>query len=200
EVQSGAGRTGRMWAVEHWGVKPDILLTAKGIASGMPLGGMIARADLLERWGPGAHGSTYGGNPVACAAALATLDLLEAGLIDNARVRGEQAFAGLRPLLSRFPALVRDVRGLGLMIGVELDTPEHAEEIQWAAFQSGLLVLECGRSSVRLSPPLTVSKAEMATAIRLFADAVEAVSGADEPQIRDAAEEAGALSGVEAAG
>ena len=84
EIQSGAGRTGKMWAVEHWGVEPDILLTAKGIASGMPLGAMIARAELLEAWGPGAHGSTYGGNPVACAAALATIDLLEGGLVDNA--------------------------------------------------------------------------------------------------------------------
>ena len=85
-----------MWAIEHEGVEPDILLTAKGIASGMPLGAMIARAELLEAWGPGAHGSTYGGNPVACAAALATIDLLEDGLIDNAAVRGEQAMAGLR--------------------------------------------------------------------------------------------------------
>ena len=107
EIQSGAGRTGRMWAVEHWGVKPDILLTAKGIASGMPLGAMIARADLLEAWGPGAHGSTYGGNPVACAAALATIDLLEGGLIDNAAARGEQALAGLRPLAEPFDGLVR---------------------------------------------------------------------------------------------
>ena len=96
EVQSGAGRTGKMWAVEHWGVEPDILLTAKGIASGMPLGAMVARAELLEAWGPGAHGSTYGGNPVACAAALATIELLEGGLIDNAAARGEQALAGLR--------------------------------------------------------------------------------------------------------
>ncbi len=102
EIQSGAGRTGKMWAVEHWGVKPDILLTAKGIASGMPLGAMVARAELLEAWGPGAHGSTYGGNPVACAAALATIDLLEGGLIANAATRGEQALAGLRPLIGRY--------------------------------------------------------------------------------------------------
>ena len=95
-----------MWAVEHWGVEPDILLTAKGIASGMPLGAMVARADLLETWGPGAHGSTYGGNPVACAAALATIDLLEGGLIANAASRGEQALAGLRPLVDRFDGLV----------------------------------------------------------------------------------------------
>ena len=106
EVQSGAGRTGRMWAVDHWDVKPDILISAKGIASGMPLGAMIARADLMEHWGPGAHGSTFGGNPVACAAALATLDLLEDGLVDNARDRGEQALRQLRPLLELHPGLV----------------------------------------------------------------------------------------------
>ena len=112
-------------------------------------------------WGPGAHGSTYGGNPVACAAALATIDLLEGGLTANAAARGEQAQAGLRPLIGRFDGLVTDVRGLGLMIGVEFDTAEHAEEVQWACFERGLLVLECGRSSVRMSPPLTVSEAEM---------------------------------------
>ncbi len=200
EIQSGAGRTGRMWAVEHWGVKPDILLTAKGIASGMPLGGMIARADLLESWGKGAHGSTYGGNPVACAAALATLDLLEGGLIDNARVRGEQAFDGLRPLPGLYPKLVRAVRGKGLMIGVEFDTADHAEEVQWAAFERGLLVLECGRSSVRLSPALTVSPAEMATALRLFGAAVADVAGKGEAHLREEADKAGAISGVEAAG
>ena len=111
EIQSGAGRTGKMWAIEHWGVVPDILLTAKGIASGMPLGAMVARAELLEAWGPGAHGSTYGGNPVACAAALATVELLEGGLIANAVARGEQGMAALRPLRDRFPDLVRAVRG-----------------------------------------------------------------------------------------
>src|SRR5688500_6349171 len=118
EIQSGAGRTGKMWAIEHWGVEPDILLTAKGIASGMTLGALVARAELLETWGPGAHGSTYGGNPVACAAALATIELLEGGLIANAAVRGDQAFAGLRPLIGRFDGLVRDVRGKGLMLGI----------------------------------------------------------------------------------
>jgi glutamate-1-semialdehyde 2,1-aminomutase len=176
EIQSGAGRTGRMWAIEHWGVEPDILLTAKGIASGMPIGAMVARADLLEAWSPGAHGSTFGGNPVSCAAALATIDLLRGGLIDNAATRGEQALDGLRPLLTRFPDLVRDVRGKGLMLGVELDTAEHAEEVQWAAFQRGLLVLECGTSSVRMSPPLTVTEAEMASALAIFAEGVAAVA------------------------
>ena len=199
EIQSGAGRTGRMWAVEHWGVEPDILLTAKGIASGMPLGGMVARADLLEAWGAGAHGSTYGGNPVACAAALATIDLLEGGLTANAAERGEQAAAGLRPLVDRFDGLVTAVRGLGLMLGVEFDTAEHAEAVQWAAFQRGLLVLECGKSSVRMSPPLTVTEEEMATALRLFEEAVEEVA-ADEVRVVEAATEAGAITGVEAGG
>jgi 4-aminobutyrate aminotransferase len=199
EIQSGAGRTGRMWAIEHWDVKPDILLTAKGIASGMPLSAMIARKELLETWGPGAHGSTYGGNPVACAAGLATIDLLEGGLVANAAARGEQALAGLRPLADRFDGLVRDVRGKGLMLGVEFDTPEHAEEVQWASFERGLLVLECGKSSVRLSPALTVSEAEIATALRIFQEAVVQVAG-DDRAVLKAATEAGAMTGVEAAG
>ncbi len=199
EIQSGAGRTGKMWAVDHWGVRPDILLTAKGIASGMTLGAMVARADLLEAWGPGAHGSTYGGNPVACAAALATIDLLEGGLIENAAVRGDQALAGLRPLLDRYDGLVRDVRGKGLMLGVEFDTAEHAEEVQWACFERGLLVLECGKSSVRMSPPLTVSEAEMTTALRIFAEAVEVVAGHGAEVLAEVTA-AHALHEVEAAG
>ncbi|MGZ9277401.1 MAG: aminotransferase class III-fold pyridoxal phosphate-dependent enzyme [Candidatus Limnocylindrales bacterium] len=199
EIQSGAGRTGTMWAIDHWGVKPDILLTAKGIASGMPLGAMVARAPLLETWGPGAHGSTYGGNPVACAAALATVELLESGLIDNAVVRGAQAQAGLRPLIDRFAGLIRDVRGKGLMLGVEFDTAEHAEEVQWAAFERGLLVLECGKSSVRMSPALTVSEAEMRTALRIFGEAVAQVAGHG-PEVLAEVKAAGALHEVEAAG
>ena len=176
EIQSGAGRTGTMWAVDQWGVEPDILLTAKGIASGMPLGAMVARADLLEAWGVGAHGSTYGGNPVACAAAMATLDLLEGGLVANAKARGDEALSGLAGLAGRHPGLVRDIRGRGLMLGIEFDTAAHAEEVQWACFQRGLLVLECGKSSVRMSPALTVSEAEMSTAIRIFTEAVDAVA------------------------
>ena len=176
-----------MWAVEHWGVEPDILLTAKGIASGMPLGAMVARAELLETWGAGAHGSTYGGNPVACAAALATIELLEGGLIENAAVRGEQAVAGLRPLIDRYDGLVRDVRGKGLMIGIEFDTADHAEEVQWACFERGLLVLECGKSSVRMSPALTVSEAEMTTALRIFGEAVDDVASRGGAIAREAA-------------
>jgi 4-aminobutyrate aminotransferase len=199
EIQSGAGRTGKMWAVDHWGVRPDIVLSAKGIASGMPLAALMARAELLESWGPGAHGSTYGGNPVACAAALATIQLLEGGLVANARERGEQAMEGLRPLARRHTKLIREVRGKGLMIGIEFDTPDHAEEVQWSAFQRGLLVLECGRSSVRLSPALTVTAREMATALKIFAEAVRSV--ATEPAgVHAKAAAAGAISGVEAGG
>jgi len=192
EIQSGVGRTGQMWAVDLWDVQPDILLTAKGIASGMPLGAMVARSDLMERWTAGAHGSTYGGNPVACAAALATLDLIDSGLVDNARTRGEQAMTGLRALAARYPRLIREVRGRGLMIGIELDSATHAEEVQWACFERGLLVLECGRSTVRMSPALVVTEAEMATAIRLFGEAVAEVHDRG-PAIAREAEAAGAL-------
>jgi len=177
EIQSGAGRTGRMWAVEHWGVKPDVVLMAKGIASGMPLGALVARAELLEAWGPGAHGSTYGGNPLACAAALETIALLEDGLVENAEVRGRQAMTGLAALTSRFPGVVREVRGKGLMIGIEFETGEQAEAVQLAAFHRGLLVLEAGRTVVRMSPALTVSAEEIDTALGLFTEAVAEVAG-----------------------
>ncbi|HEV7605094.1 MAG TPA: aminotransferase class III-fold pyridoxal phosphate-dependent enzyme, partial [Candidatus Limnocylindrales bacterium] len=136
---------------------------------------------------------------VACAAALATIELLEGGLIDNATVRGEQAFAGLRPLVGRFDGLVRDVRGKGLMLGIEFDTAEHAEAVQWASFERGLLVLECGKSSVRMAPALTVSEAEMATALRIFTEAVAAVAGHGDG-VRAKITEAEALHEVEAAG
>lgn len=199
EVQTGFGRTGEMFAVQHWGVEPDILLIAKGIASGMPLGALVARAELLEAWGPGAHGSTYGGNPVACAAALATIELLEGGLVVNAAVRGEQAMIELRPLIGRYDGLVREVRGKGLMLGVEFDTADHAEEVQWACFERGLLVLECGKSSVRMSPALTVTEVEMETALRIFSEAVAAVAGHGAVVLAEIAA-AGALHEVEAAG
>ena len=136
---------------------------------------------------------------MACAAALATIDLLEGGLVENARIRGEQAFVGLRRLQVRRPKLITDVRGKGLMIGIEFDTPDHAEEVQWSCFERGLLVLECGKSSVRMSPALTVSEDEMATALRIFGEAVAAVAH-EHGEIRAAAEAAGALNEVEAAG
>ena len=187
EIQSGAGRTGKMWAVEHWGVEPDILLVAKGVASGMPLGAMVAPARIMESWGVGAHGSTYGGNPVACAAALATIELLEGGLVDNAAARGEQALAALRELARRSPETILDVRGKGLMIGVEFADPKLAEAVQWACFVRGLLVLECGRQTVRLCPPLIASESDVETAVRIFGEAVAAVAAHPARIARDAA-------------
>jgi 4-aminobutyrate aminotransferase len=175
EVQSGAGRTGRMWAVEHWGVEPDIACVAKGIASGMPLGAIIARAELMT-WERGHHGSTFGGNPISCAVALETIALLQEGLIDNAAARGSQAMAALVGLRRDHPTLVHDVRGKGLMIGIQFDSAHTAEAVQWACFQRGLLVLEAGEHVVRLSPPLVVTAAEVDTCTRLFGEAVAAVA------------------------
>ncbi len=176
EVQSGAGRTGKMWAIQHWGIEPDILLTAKGIGSGMPVGAMIAKTELMT-WGAGAHGSTFGGNPVSLAAVLETIRLLENGLIANAAIRGRELVDGLRPLVDRFPRLVKDVRGKGLMIGVQFDSGETADAVQLQAFERGLLVLEAGDDAVRMSPPLVVSQAEAQTAVRIFAEAVAHVAG-----------------------
>jgi 4-aminobutyrate aminotransferase len=177
EVQAGAGRTGKMWSIENWGVEPDIIATAKGIASGMPISAFIARESLMTQWGPGAHGTTYGGNPLACAAALETIKLLEGGLMANATARGNQLLAGLRKLQKQFPAVIRDVRGIGLMIGVEFDTHEHSAAVEWAAFQRGLLTLGAGHSVVRISPPLVLTEAEAATGLRLFGEAVAEVAG-----------------------
>ncbi|MDE3181585.1 MAG: acetyl ornithine aminotransferase family protein [Acidobacteriota bacterium] len=164
EVQCGMGRTGKMWAAEHFGVVPDILCSAKGIASGLPLGVTIARADLMD-WGPGAHASTFGGNPVACAAALETIRLLEEKYIANSASMGEyirQKMAGW-PQKHRF---VGDVRGLGLMIGIEFVKDQTSKEphlearnlVVRRAFEHGLLVLGCGESTLRLMPPLVIGK------------------------------------------
>ena len=176
EVQSGMGRTGRMWAIQHWGVEPDVILTAKGLASGMPIGAMIAREHLMT-WSAGAHGSTFGGNPVSCAAALATIALLEDGLIENAAERGEQVQAALRPLLAAFPDHVRDVRGKGLLVGVQFDSGSTAAAVEHAAFQRGLMVLTAGDDVVRISPPLVITEREAAAGCRVFAEAVAAVAG-----------------------
>ncbi len=178
EIQSGAGRTGRMWAVEHFGVEPDILLSAKGIASGMPLAALVARAAILEVWDKGAHGSTYGGNPVACAAGLATIELLQDGLIDNARERGEQGLAALREIAARHPESIVESRGLGLMLAIELATPALAEALEYEAFKRGLLVLGCGAKSVRLSPPLVVDEATMDSGLRVLEEALGVVERA----------------------
>jgi 4-aminobutyrate aminotransferase len=185
EVQSGMGRTGRMFAIEHDGVEPDIVATAKGIASGLPLGVCTARAEVMS-WPPGAHASTFGGNPVSCAAALATIDLLRRELMRNAREVGTHLLEGLRALMDKHP-LIGDVRGRGLMIGVECvrdrQTKDRAIEerdaIVNAAFYRGLLVLGAGKNTIRLSPPLVLTRSEADTAIRILDEAfTEVESGA----------------------
>ena len=175
EVQSGMGRTGKMWAIEHSGVHPDVVISAKGLASGLPLGAFMARAPLMEKWGAGAHGSTYGGSPVPCAAGLATLDVIESeDLLGNASAQGSFLLDGLRELWRAHPQTITDVRGVGLMIGVEFRTPELAERVQRLAFERGLLVLECGESTIRISPPLVITRDQAATAVRIFGEAVAA--------------------------
>ena len=180
EVQCGMGRTGRMFASEHFGLEPDIITLAKGIASGMPLGALIARDDVM-RWESGGHGSTFGGNPVSIAAGLATLRLLEEGLIANAERVGRVLMTALRDRLGGH-AVVGDVRGLGLMVGVEIvrdrfrrePAPERRERILEEAFKRGLLLLGCGRSTIRLAPPLVVDEEDAATAARILEEAVVA--------------------------
>jgi 4-aminobutyrate aminotransferase len=176
EVQAGAGRTGKMWSIQNWDVEPDIVATAKGIASGMPLSAFIARDSLMSQWGPGAHGTTYGGNPLACAAALETIKLLEGGLMANATARGGELLTGLKALQARFPSVIRDVRGIGLMIGVEFDTHEHAAAAEWASFQRGVLVLEAGETVVRIAPPLVITADEVAVGLKLFGEAVAEIA------------------------
>ncbi|MGD0014046.1 MAG: acetyl ornithine aminotransferase family protein, partial [Bryobacteraceae bacterium] len=166
EVQCGMGRTGKLWAAEHFGAVPDILTAAKGIASGMPLSAVIARADLMV-WKPGAHASTFGGNPVSVAAGLETLELLESGLIANAARVGELMLERLRPWAHTHP-LVGEVRGRGLMIGIEIVKDKATREpaaalrnrVETLAFERGLMVLGCGETSLRLSPPLIVNEHE----------------------------------------
>jgi len=178
EIQAGMGRTGRMSAIEHWGVAPDIVCLAKGIASGMPLGAIVARADIMN-WPPGAHGTTFGGNPVACAAALATIKLLEGGLIDNAARRGQRLRERLDALGQRHER-IGQVRGLGLMIGVEIVSdrgaktaaPEQRNELIRRCFEKGLLLLGCGQSTVRFCPPLVVDADQVDTAADIFGAAL----------------------------
>jgi 4-aminobutyrate aminotransferase len=177
EIQSGMGRTGSWWAFEAAGVEPDIVASAKGIASGMPIGAFIARESVWT-WPPGAHGSTFAGNPVCASASLATLDVIEAEGMGNARAMGARLQIGLEHAAAK-TATVRDVRGAGLMIAVEFESHAAAEAVQQAAFERGLLTLECGESSLRFSPPLIVSADEVDTAIRIFG---EALAAADTPQ------------------
>jgi 4-aminobutyrate aminotransferase len=178
EVQSGAGRTGKWWAIEHTGVQPDIVCMAKGIASGMPLGVCMTRADIMD-WKPGSHASTFGGNPVCIAAALATLDVLEREGMANAAHQGEAILEKLRGWPRNHPA-IGDVRGRGLMIGIEIvknqDTRESApavrDHIVDLAFERGLLILGCGENSIRLAPPLIVNEHEAAVALEILEDCV----------------------------
>ena len=188
EVQSGMGRTGRMFAIEHSGVEPDIVSIGKGIASGLPLGVITASAAVMS-WPPGSHASTFGGNPVSCAASLATIRLLRDGLMRNAEVVGAHMMQGLRALMDRHP-LIGDVRGRGLMIGIELvrdrQTKERATTERNAlvqeCFKRGLLVLGAGRNAIRLSPPLVFSKQHADTAIEILDQALRAIAPSVEPR------------------
>ena len=170
EVQSGMGRTGKMFAAEHTGVVPDILLVAKGIASGMPLGAMMAPREIMT-WPAGSHGSTIAGNPVAIAAGLATLDLLEGGLLVNSARVGVRLQKMLSDKLAGVPGVI-EVRGVGLMIGVELESHDLSEAVAQLCFRRGLLVLECGKKAIRFSPPLILTEAQAAVTADVFAKAV----------------------------
>ena len=179
EVQSGMGRTGKMWAAEHFNASPDILTVAKGIASGMPLSATIARAEVMS-WPPGAHASTFGGNPVACAAGLVTVELLEKELIANAARIGGYIMDRLRDWPARFP-IVGDVRGLGLMIGIELVRDQKTRErapvarnrVLELAFERGLLVLGAGENSIRLCPPLVITRDQAAFAVDVLEECLK---------------------------
>ncbi len=175
EVQSGMGRTGKTWAIQHFGVEPDILLSGKGIASGMPLGAMIAREDRMS-WEVGAHGSTYGGSPTSCAAAIATIDLVENGMKQNAAEVGSFMIDALKEIAARRP-IVKDVRGLGLMIGLEFADHETADRVEKAAFKRGLLMLGCGDNAIRMSPPLVFRKDQAERALEVFEEACAEVAG-----------------------
>jgi 4-aminobutyrate aminotransferase len=173
EVQSGMGRTGKMFAVEHWNVEPDIICLAKGIASGMPLGAMIAKSEVMD-WPSGSHASTFGGNPVSCRAALATIDLLEKQYTANAAARGKQLQEGLLRLQRQYPQ-IGDIRGLGLMAAMDIVAPNGndldpvlRDEVVQDAFRHGLLLLGCGEGAVRFCPPLCVSAAQVETALKIL--------------------------------
>ncbi len=178
EVQSGMGRTGKMFACEHYDLKPDIICIAKGIASGLPLGVTVARADLMN-WKPGAHASTFGGNPVCIAAALKTIELLENGLVQNSAEVGGYLKSGLEKLQKKYDC-IGDVRGFGLMIGVEFveggssrkPAPELRDRIEIACFERGLIILGAGANTIRWSPPLILSRDNVDVALEIFDDAI----------------------------
>jgi len=178
EVQCGMGRTGKWWAIEHFGVEPDMITSAKGIASGMPLGACVARKSVMD-WAPGTHGNTYGGNPVSCAASLATFDLIEKEYLKNAAEVGAYALDALEEIKARHPS-IGDVRGKGLMIGVEFvkdrETKEPAgeltEQVVENGFERGLLMLSCGKSVIRIAPPLCITQSEMEEGLKVFEEAL----------------------------
>jgi 4-aminobutyrate aminotransferase len=176
EIQSGIGRTGKWWAIEHEDVEPDIVCFAKGIASGMPIGGIIAKDEVIDIWGPGAHGSTFGGNPLACAAALATLKTIEKeGLLEQANETGEYIMDAVTELAGRHPS-IGDIRGRGLMVGIEFvknrETKERATTMRNAliqrTFEEGLLMIPCGTNSVRMTPPLNISQPLVNEGLEIF--------------------------------
>lgn len=177
EIQSGVGRTGKWWAIEHWNVEPDIVCIAKGIASGMPLGAMVARCSVIEKWPPGSHGNTYGGNPIACQAALTTLDLVEGEYKENAAEIGDYILDAMAEMQMRHPS-IGDVRGKGLMIGIEFvqdrETREPApalrNDVERSAFENGLLTLACGRSVLRFAPALMIPKPLVDEGLEIFED------------------------------
>jgi len=183
EVQSGIGRTGKWWAIEHWGVEPDIVCFAKGVASGLPLGGILARASVMD-WPEGAHGNTFGGNPVACSAALATLELVEGGLMANAAAMGDFALDALAEIQSRHRS-VGEVRGKGLMVGAELvldhgsKRPDHElrERVLQEAFDRGLLLLGAGESAVRVVPALSIEQGLLDEGLRILEASLSAAEG-----------------------
>jgi 4-aminobutyrate aminotransferase len=178
EVQAGMGRTGRWWSIEQFGVEPDIITSAKGIASGMPLGAMIGRKSIFT-WPKGSHGNTYGGNPIACAAALATLTLIEDEYMHNAAIMGDYILERMREIQADHPS-IGDVRGLGLMIGVEFvkdplskePDVELRNQVEEMAFERGLLTLGCGQSTIRIAPPLCLTQAEAEEGLEIFEDAI----------------------------
>ena len=183
EVQSGMGRTGKMFAMEHFGVEPDIIATAKGIASGMPLGVCCARADVMN-WPPGAHASTFGGNPVSCAAAIATIKLLRDSLVKNAAEVGAHMLAGARELMKKHQ-IIGDVRGKGLMIGIEFVKDRQTKERATSpsatrscrrASTRACCVLGAGKNAIRLSPSLVISKAQADRALGILDEAIGEVA------------------------
>lgn len=178
EVQCGMGRTGKWWAIQHFGVEPDIVLTAKGVASGVPLGAMITKKKIMD-WPKGSHGNTFGGNPIACAASLATIKLIEDKYLENTRVVGQYTIEKLKDLASKHPS-IGEVRGLGFMIGVEFvknrDTKEPTEalrdDVVDYSFERGLLTLGCGKSVIRIAPPLSTSKQEVDEGLEIFEESI----------------------------